>query len=123
MLLIYLYICTCMCGGVCSGFLNVFLFGFFLCLHKRGFSFLALLRVSEQDFFISFYRRKMAQASAPATSIRDEDSSESRMVVTFLMSALESMVSRVVKQLHHNSVLAHAGLHQYPASCWGAEKV
>ncbi|XP_054703248.1 general transcription factor II-I isoform X3 [Grus americana] len=39
----------------------------------------------------------MAQASAPATSIRDEDSSESRMVVTFLMSALESMCKELAK--------------------------
>lgn len=82
-----------MCGGVCSGVLS-FVFCF-LCLRKRDFSFLALLCVSEQGFFIiSSYRRKMAQATAPATSIHDEDSSESRMVVTFLMSALESMVSR-----------------------------
>ncbi|GAB0197990.1 general transcription factor II-I [Grus japonensis] len=42
--------------------------------------------------------RKMAQASAPATSIRDEDSSESRMVVTFLMSALESMCKELAKK-------------------------
>lgn len=65
----------------------------------------------------------MAQTTAPATSIHDEDSSESRMVVTFLMSALESMVSREVKQLCHNSVLACAGLHQYFPSRWGAGKV
>ncbi|XP_075627666.1 general transcription factor II-I isoform X4 [Balearica regulorum gibbericeps] len=39
----------------------------------------------------------MAQATAPATSIRDEDSSESRMVVTFLMSALESMCKELTK--------------------------
>lgn len=35
----------------------------------------------------------MAQAAMAAASSHDEDSSESRMVVTFLMSALESMVS------------------------------
>ncbi|KAM9613780.1 general transcription factor II-I isoform 4-T5 [Morphnus guianensis] len=39
----------------------------------------------------------MAQATAPATSIHDEDSSESRMVVTFLMSALESMCKELAK--------------------------
>uniref|UniRef100_A0A8C6YTC9 Ral transcription factor IIi n=1 Tax=Nothoprocta perdicaria TaxID=30464 RepID=A0A8C6YTC9_NOTPE len=39
----------------------------------------------------------MAQATAPARSIRDEDSSESRMVVTFLMSALESMCKELAK--------------------------
>ncbi|XP_050764647.1 general transcription factor II-I isoform X3 [Gymnogyps californianus] len=42
-------------------------------------------------------RRKMAQTTAPATSIHDEDSSESRMVVTFLMSALESMCKELAK--------------------------
>ncbi|XP_029883103.1 general transcription factor II-I isoform X4 [Aquila chrysaetos chrysaetos] len=42
-------------------------------------------------------RRKMAQATAPAASIHDEDSSESRMVVTFLMSALESMCKELAK--------------------------
>ncbi|XP_066835743.1 general transcription factor II-I isoform X5 [Anser cygnoides] len=39
----------------------------------------------------------MAQATAPAASIHDEDSSESRMVVTFLMSALESMCKELAK--------------------------
>ncbi|XP_068766449.1 general transcription factor II-I isoform X1 [Struthio camelus] len=39
----------------------------------------------------------MAQATAPAMSIHDEDSSESRMVVTFLMSALESMCKELAK--------------------------
>uniref|UniRef100_A0A8C3JG28 General transcription factor II-I n=1 Tax=Calidris pygmaea TaxID=425635 RepID=A0A8C3JG28_9CHAR len=39
----------------------------------------------------------MAQTTAPATSIHDEDSSESRMVVTFLMSALESMCKELAK--------------------------
>ncbi|XP_040388964.1 general transcription factor II-I isoform X6 [Cygnus olor] len=39
----------------------------------------------------------MAQATAPAVSIHDEDSSESRMVVTFLMSALESMCKELAK--------------------------
>ncbi|XP_035756387.1 general transcription factor II-I isoform X5 [Egretta garzetta] len=39
----------------------------------------------------------MAQNTAPATSIHDEDSSESRMVVTFLMSALESMCKELAK--------------------------
>nr|XP_013809252.1 PREDICTED: general transcription factor II-I [Apteryx mantelli mantelli] len=48
-------------------------------------------------FYISFYRGKMAQATAPAMSIHDEDSSESRMVVTFLMSALESMCKELAK--------------------------
>ncbi|XP_075374402.1 general transcription factor II-I isoform X2 [Mycteria americana] len=42
-------------------------------------------------------RRKMAQTTAPAASIHDEDSSESRMVVTFLMSALESMCKELAK--------------------------
>ncbi|XP_040388972.1 general transcription factor II-I isoform X11 [Cygnus olor] len=42
-------------------------------------------------------RRRMAQATAPAVSIHDEDSSESRMVVTFLMSALESMCKELAK--------------------------
>lgn len=57
----------------------------------------------------------MAQATAPAASIHDEDPSESRMVVTFLMSALESMVSRRAQQLWHSSVLAPARLQQYLA--------
>ncbi|NXA53869.1 GTF2I factor, partial [Nothocercus julius] len=39
----------------------------------------------------------MAQATAAAMSIHDEDSSESRMVVTFLMSALESMCKELAK--------------------------
>ncbi|KAM6049443.1 general transcription factor II-I isoform 2-T3 [Chlamydotis macqueenii] len=39
----------------------------------------------------------MAQTTAPATSTHDEDSSESRMVVTFLMSALESMCKELAK--------------------------
>ncbi|XP_075296676.1 general transcription factor II-I isoform X2 [Opisthocomus hoazin] len=39
----------------------------------------------------------MAQTAAPATSTPDEDSSESRMVVTFLMSALESMCKELAK--------------------------
>ncbi|KAM8797345.1 general transcription factor II-I [Eudromia elegans] len=39
----------------------------------------------------------MAQAAAPAMSIHSEDSSESRMVVTFLMSALESMCKELAK--------------------------
>ncbi|XP_074969359.1 general transcription factor II-I isoform X4 [Phalacrocorax aristotelis] len=42
-------------------------------------------------------RGKMAQATTPAASIHDEDSSESRMVVTFLMSALESMCKELAK--------------------------
>ncbi|XP_064893237.1 general transcription factor II-I isoform X5 [Columba livia] len=41
--------------------------------------------------------RKMAQATVPAASIHDEDSSESKMVVTFLMSALESMCKELAK--------------------------
>uniref|UniRef100_A0A8C0FNC5 General transcription factor IIi n=1 Tax=Bubo bubo TaxID=30461 RepID=A0A8C0FNC5_BUBBB len=39
----------------------------------------------------------MAQTTTPATSIRDEDCSERRMVVTFLMSALESMCKELAK--------------------------
>ncbi|XP_062448844.1 general transcription factor II-I isoform X5 [Rhea pennata] len=39
----------------------------------------------------------MAQATVPAMSIQDEDSSESRMVVSFLMSALESMCKELAK--------------------------
>ncbi|XP_042647272.1 general transcription factor II-I isoform X4 [Tyto alba] len=39
----------------------------------------------------------MAQTTSPATSIHGEDSSESRMVVTFLMSALESMCKELAK--------------------------
>uniref|UniRef100_A0A674JER4 Ral transcription factor IIi n=1 Tax=Terrapene triunguis TaxID=2587831 RepID=A0A674JER4_9SAUR len=39
----------------------------------------------------------MAQAATPALSVHDEDSSESRMVVTFLMSALESMCKELAK--------------------------
>ncbi|NXC43812.1 GTF2I factor, partial [Penelope pileata] len=39
----------------------------------------------------------MAQAAMPATSIHSEDSSDSRMVVTFLMSALESMCKELAK--------------------------
>uniref|UniRef100_A0A8C3CRJ4 General transcription factor II-I n=1 Tax=Cairina moschata TaxID=8855 RepID=A0A8C3CRJ4_CAIMO len=48
------------------------------------------------DFLHSCVRR-MAQATAPAASIHDEDPSESRMVVTFLMSALESMCKELAK--------------------------
>ncbi|XP_032563712.1 general transcription factor II-I isoform X13 [Chiroxiphia lanceolata] len=43
------------------------------------------------------YRRKMAQATAPAASIHDEESLESRMVVKFLMSGLESMCKELTK--------------------------
>ncbi|XP_051491688.1 general transcription factor II-I isoform X3 [Apus apus] len=39
----------------------------------------------------------MAQTTVPAQSIHDEDSSESRMVITFLMSALESMCKELAK--------------------------
>ncbi|XP_069730025.1 general transcription factor II-I isoform X2 [Phaenicophaeus curvirostris] len=39
----------------------------------------------------------MAQTTTPATSIHDEDHSESRMVVTFLVSALESMCKELAK--------------------------
>uniref|UniRef100_A0A8C8EF42 General transcription factor II-I n=1 Tax=Otus sunia TaxID=257818 RepID=A0A8C8EF42_9STRI len=39
----------------------------------------------------------MAQTTTPATSIHDEDRSERRMVVTFLMSALESMCKELAK--------------------------
>uniref|UniRef100_A0A663MNC4 General transcription factor II-I n=1 Tax=Athene cunicularia TaxID=194338 RepID=A0A663MNC4_ATHCN len=39
----------------------------------------------------------MAQTTTPATSIREEGSCESRMVVTFLMSALESMCKELAK--------------------------
>ncbi|XP_041280916.1 general transcription factor II-I [Onychostruthus taczanowskii] len=39
----------------------------------------------------------MAQTLAPATSIHDEESLESRMVVTFLMSGLESMCKELSK--------------------------
>ncbi|XP_053851372.1 general transcription factor II-I isoform X10 [Vidua macroura] len=39
----------------------------------------------------------MAQILAPATSIHDEESLESRMVVTFLMSGLESMCKELSK--------------------------
>ncbi|RLV97914.1 hypothetical protein DV515_00011346 [Chloebia gouldiae] len=41
--------------------------------------------------------RKMAQNLAPATSIHEEESLESRMVVTFLMSGLESMCKELSK--------------------------
>ncbi|XP_077168482.1 general transcription factor II-I isoform X6 [Paroedura picta] len=40
---------------------------------------------------------KMAQAAMAAASSHEEDSSESRMVVTFLMSALESMCKELAK--------------------------
>ncbi|NXL35231.1 GTF2I factor, partial [Glaucidium brasilianum] len=39
----------------------------------------------------------MAQTTTPATSVREEGSCESRMVVTFLMSALESMCKELAK--------------------------
>ncbi|XP_042685823.1 general transcription factor II-I isoform X1 [Centrocercus urophasianus] len=39
----------------------------------------------------------MAQATVAATSMHDEDPSESRMVVTFLVSALESMCKELAK--------------------------
>lgn len=64
----------------------------------------------------------MAQTTAPATSIRDKDSCESRMVVTFLMSALESMVSREIKQLHHYS-LGMCSIAPPHCLLWGAGKV
>lgn len=54
----------------------------------------------------------MAQSTERARSVEDGESTGSRLVVTFLMSALESMVSREVKQLHHDSVLACGVLHQ-----------
>lgn len=38
----------------------------------------------------------MAQVAASALPVENEESSESRMVVTFLVSALESMVRRSV---------------------------
>ncbi|XP_040506513.1 general transcription factor II-I isoform X4 [Gallus gallus] len=41
--------------------------------------------------------RRMAQATVAATSVPDEDPSESRMVVTFLVSALESMCKELAK--------------------------
>uniref|UniRef100_A0A674HIF3 Ral transcription factor IIi n=1 Tax=Taeniopygia guttata TaxID=59729 RepID=A0A674HIF3_TAEGU len=41
--------------------------------------------------------RKMAQLLAPATSIHDEESLEGRMVVTFLMSGLESLCKELSK--------------------------
>ncbi|XP_027525728.1 general transcription factor II-I-like, partial [Corapipo altera] len=41
--------------------------------------------------------RKMAQGTAPAASIHDEESLESRMVVKFLMSGLESMCKELTK--------------------------
>lgn len=46
----------------------------------------------------------MAQTIARASSIQVEESLESRMVVKFLMSGLESMVSREVKFLRHKSI-------------------
>lgn len=54
----------------------------------------------------------MAQSTRPAMSVEDEDSTGNRLVVTFLISGLESMVSREVKRLHHDSVLAYGALHQ-----------
>ncbi|XP_033924629.1 general transcription factor II-I isoform X2 [Melopsittacus undulatus] len=39
----------------------------------------------------------MAQTTAPATSVRDKNFSESKMVITFLMSALESMCKELAK--------------------------
>ncbi|XP_050837705.1 general transcription factor II-I isoform X5 [Serinus canaria] len=44
-----------------------------------------------------FIQRRMAQILGPATSIHDEESLESRMVVTFLMSGLESMCKELSK--------------------------
>ncbi|XP_048823038.1 general transcription factor II-I isoform X1 [Lagopus muta] len=41
--------------------------------------------------------KRMAQATVAATSVHDEDPSESRMVVTFLVSALESMCKELAK--------------------------
>ncbi|XP_015736454.1 general transcription factor II-I isoform X2 [Coturnix japonica] len=48
------------------------------------------------DSFIAALKR-MAQATVAASSVRDEDPSESRMVVTFLVSALESMCKELAK--------------------------
>ncbi|TRZ20754.1 hypothetical protein HGM15179_006357 [Zosterops borbonicus] len=45
----------------------------------------------------NFKRRKMAQAIAPAASIHDEESLESRVVVNFLMSGLESVCKELAK--------------------------
>ncbi|XP_071621330.1 general transcription factor II-I isoform X1 [Heliangelus exortis] len=42
-------------------------------------------------------RRKMAQTTTSAAPIYDEDTTESRMVITFLMSALESMCKELAK--------------------------
>lgn len=48
--------------------------------------------LTHSTVFSFLFVAKMAQAAMAAASSHDEDSSESRMVVTFLMSALESMV-------------------------------
>uniref|UniRef100_A0A803YIC9 General transcription factor IIi n=1 Tax=Meleagris gallopavo TaxID=9103 RepID=A0A803YIC9_MELGA len=48
-------------------------------------------------FILSKTLKRMAQATVAATSMHDEDPSESRMVVTFLVSALESMCKELAK--------------------------
>lgn len=86
-------------------FLNT-IFCFFACL-REVLGFLHCYAYLNRS--ISFYRRKMAQATAPAASIHDEDSSESKMVVTFLMSALESMVSTGVGHSSGDTNIFHWG--------------
>ncbi|XP_031447762.1 general transcription factor II-I isoform X2 [Phasianus colchicus] len=46
---------------------------------------------------VLLHGKRMAQATVAATSMHDEDPSESRMVVTFLVSALESMCKELAK--------------------------
>lgn len=46
----------------------------------------------------------MAQVAMSALPVEDEESSESRMVVTFLVSALESMVRRLHSSIKRSMV-------------------
>lgn len=60
------------------------------------------LRISNHSLSSYFsYTGTMAQVAMSGLPVEDEESSESRMVVTFLMSALESMVRRLYSSIKH----------------------
>lgn len=115
-MLIYQFVWLLVCSGLLNGILNLF----FSLLALQRFSFFhTVVRIS-QVFFYSFYRRKMAQTIARASSIQVEESLESRMVVTFLMSGLESMVSREVEKLNFCAINLGICRITFP---WAAGKV
>ncbi|XP_048180247.1 general transcription factor II-I isoform X15 [Corvus hawaiiensis] len=64
-------------------------------------------------------KRKMAQTTAPATSIHDEESLESRMVVTFLISGLESVCKELAKS---KAEIACIGVYERTVFVVGTER-